>query len=82
MCIPRGRYWTVWPRRSGSAQPNAASLPAAGQELLAKPLEEEAQVTPALQRVVDALNPHPAFVIRAALGCADCESRRKFAVSL
>ncbi len=35
----------------------------AGQELPVKPLEEEAQVTPALQRVVDALNPHPAFVI-------------------
>jgi len=34
-----------------------------GQELPAKMLVEEAQVTPALQRVVDALNPHPAFVI-------------------
>lgn len=35
----------------------------AGQELPAKMLVEKAQVTPALQRVVDALNPHPAFVI-------------------
>ena len=33
------------------------------QELPAKMLVEEAQVTPALQRVVDALNSHPAFVI-------------------
>ena len=35
----------------------------AGQERLSKMLVEEEQVTPALQRVVDALNPHPAFVI-------------------
>jgi hypothetical protein len=35
----------------------------AGQELPAKMMLEEEQVTPALQRVVDALNPHPAFVI-------------------
>jgi transcriptional regulator with XRE-family HTH domain len=34
-----------------------------GQELPSKMLVEEEQVTPALQRVVDALNPHPAFVI-------------------
>jgi len=34
-----------------------------GQELSSKMLVEEEQVTPALQRVVDALNPHPAFVI-------------------
>lgn len=33
------------------------------QELPAKTLVEEAQVTPALQRVVDALDPHPAFLI-------------------
>ncbi|HEY6542995.1 MAG TPA: helix-turn-helix transcriptional regulator [Ktedonobacteraceae bacterium] len=33
------------------------------QELPAKSLAEEAQVTPALQRVVDALDPHPAFLI-------------------
>src|SRR5260370_5101020 len=35
----------------------------AGQERPSKMLVEEEQVTPALQRVVDALNPHPAFVI-------------------
>jgi transcriptional regulator with XRE-family HTH domain len=34
-----------------------------GQELPSKMLVEEEQVTPALQRVVDALCPHPAFVI-------------------
>jgi transcriptional regulator with XRE-family HTH domain len=34
-----------------------------GQGLSSKMLVEEEQVTPALQRVVDALNPHPAFVI-------------------
>ena len=33
------------------------------QELPAKPIAEEAQITPALQRVVDALDPHPAFLI-------------------
>ena len=32
-------------------------------ELPGERLEEEEQVTPALQRVVDALNPHPAFLI-------------------
>src|SRR5690348_8168385 len=35
----------------------------AGQMLPAAELMEQAQITPALQRVVDALNPHPAFVI-------------------
>ena len=35
----------------------------ASQELPAKTIVEEEQVTPALQRVVDALNPHPAFLI-------------------
>src|SRR6266516_3071246 len=35
----------------------------AGQERPSKMPVEEEQVTPALQRVVDALNPHPAFVI-------------------
>jgi transcriptional regulator with XRE-family HTH domain len=35
----------------------------ARQELPAKVTAEEEQVTPALQRVVDALNPHPAFII-------------------
>ena len=35
----------------------------ARQELLAKGAAGEEQVTPALQRVVDALDPHPAFVI-------------------
>src|SRR5215470_4297911 len=34
-----------------------------GQELPSKMLVEAEQVTPALQRVVDALCPHPAFVI-------------------
>jgi transcriptional regulator with XRE-family HTH domain len=34
-----------------------------GQELSSKMLVQEEQVTPALQRVVDALSPHPAFVI-------------------
>lgn len=33
------------------------------QELPAKPVAEEVQITPALQRVVDALDPHPAFLI-------------------
>ena len=35
----------------------------ARQELPVKVATEEAQVTPALQRVVDALDPHPAFLI-------------------
>ena len=35
----------------------------ASQELPAKMIIEEAQVTPALQRVLDALTPHPAFLI-------------------
>lgn len=35
----------------------------AGQELVAAPLPEGEAVTPALRRVVDALDPHPAFVI-------------------
>lgn len=35
----------------------------ASQELPTKIMVEEEQVTPALQRVVDALNPHPAFLI-------------------
>ena len=35
----------------------------ASQELPAKMIVEEAQVTPALQRVLDALTPHPAFLI-------------------
>ncbi len=35
----------------------------AGMGLPAKIVAEETQITPAFQRVVDALNPHPAFVI-------------------
>jgi transcriptional regulator with XRE-family HTH domain len=35
----------------------------ADHELPAKPLGEEAQITPALQRVLAALDPHPCFVI-------------------
>jgi transcriptional regulator with XRE-family HTH domain len=35
----------------------------ASQELPTKMIVEEAQVTPALQRVLDALTPHPAFLI-------------------
>ncbi len=33
------------------------------QELPAKPITEEVEVTPPLRRVVDALDPHPAFLI-------------------
>lgn len=35
----------------------------AGHDLSTKSISEEAHITPALQRVVDALNPHPTFVI-------------------
>jgi transcriptional regulator with XRE-family HTH domain len=33
------------------------------QELPARPMAEEVQITPALERVVNALDPHPAFLI-------------------
>jgi len=53
----------------------------ASQELPAKMIVEEAQVTPALQRVLDA-HSSSSFSHWAALGCAHLESRSRSVISL